>query len=194
MSNQRAANLLQHYSLGLKLRSLRNEKHLTLSRLAAETGLSTALLSKLETERLIPTLSTLARLCQIYGVGLGYFFSDGTAHSLAITRKACTPARRRENSSTTLTHLHVPSAQGRMIATILELPPGLTSTLNENARRKELFAYVLDGCLQITIAGVPEVLEAGDCAAIDTEEFAAWNALGESGCRVLSISARTPPE
>lgn len=50
---------LEPYSIGMKLRTLRTQKHLTLSRLAAETSLSTALLSKLETDRMIPTLPTL---------------------------------------------------------------------------------------------------------------------------------------
>ena len=47
---------MEPYSIGLKLRALRTQKRLTLARLAAETGLSTALLSKLETDRMIPTL------------------------------------------------------------------------------------------------------------------------------------------
>jgi len=46
---------LEPYCLGVKLRALRTKKRLTLSRLATETGLSTALLSKLETDRMIPT-------------------------------------------------------------------------------------------------------------------------------------------
>ena len=79
---------LEPYSIGMKLRSLRTQKHLTLSRLAVETGLSTALLSKLETDRMIPTLPTLANICRVYGVGLSFFFSDAAKHTLAITRKA----------------------------------------------------------------------------------------------------------
>ena len=64
---------LEPYCIGMKLRALRTRKRLTLSRLAAETGLSTALLSKLETERMIPTLPTLATIRRIYGVGMGTF-------------------------------------------------------------------------------------------------------------------------
>ena len=79
---------LEPYAIGLKLRSLRVKKRLTLSRLAAETGLSTAMLSKLETDRLIPTLPTLATICRVYGVGLGHFFSEPTRPSLSITRRA----------------------------------------------------------------------------------------------------------
>src|SRR5215469_464959 len=79
---------LETYSIGLKLRALRTQKRLTLSRLAAETGLSTALLSKLETDRMIPTLPTLATITRVYGVGLSYFFSEPARHSLSVTRKA----------------------------------------------------------------------------------------------------------
>src|SRR5438270_5283811 len=79
---------LEPYCIGMKLRSLRTRKRLTLSRLAAETGLSTALLSKIETERMIPTLPTLAAICRIYGVSLGHFFREPDRHVLAVTRKA----------------------------------------------------------------------------------------------------------
>jgi transcriptional regulator with XRE-family HTH domain len=79
---------LEPYSIGMKLRTLRTQKHLTLSRLAVETGLSTALLSKLETDRMIPTLPTLANICRVDRVGLSYFFADAAKHTLAITRKA----------------------------------------------------------------------------------------------------------
>jgi transcriptional regulator with XRE-family HTH domain len=79
---------LESYSIGLKLRSLRTQKRLTLARLAAETGLSTALLSKLETDRMVPTLTTLATISRVYGVGLSHFFREPGRHTLSITRKA----------------------------------------------------------------------------------------------------------
>src|SRR3954466_1168431 len=79
---------LEPYCIGMKLRALRTKKRLTLSRLAAETGLSTALLSKLETDRMIPTLPTLATICKVYGVGLSHFFCEPERHALSITRKA----------------------------------------------------------------------------------------------------------
>src|ERR1039458_8934036 len=73
---------LAPYCIGEKL------GRLPLSRRAAETGLSTALLSKLETDRMIPTLPTLATISRVYGVGMGYFFSEPSKHTLSITRKA----------------------------------------------------------------------------------------------------------
>ena len=79
---------LEPYCLGMKLRALRTQKRLTLARLAGETGLSTALLSKLETDRMVPTLPTLATISRVYGVGMSYFFNEPSRHTLSITRKA----------------------------------------------------------------------------------------------------------
>jgi transcriptional regulator with XRE-family HTH domain len=84
----RACRSLDAYSIGPKLRALRQQKGLTLSRLAAETGLSTVLLSKLETDRMIPTLPTLATISGVFGVGLSFFFAEPTRHRVSITRKA----------------------------------------------------------------------------------------------------------
>ena len=194
MSKAPIDSFLQPYSIGLKLRTLRAEKRLTLARLGAETGFSTALLSKLETDRMIPTISTLARLCQVYGVGLGYFFSDATHHSLSISRKAHLSHHGREQATATRIPLHVPTARSSMFVRVLDLPTGLPSNVGESGARTELFAYVLEGRLQLTTAGSNEVLETGDCVVLDTDEPAVWSALGESPCRVLSISARTSPE
>src|ERR1700677_4919999 len=87
--------LLAPYCMGAKLRSLRFARRLTLAQLATETGLSTALLSKLETDRMVPTLATLAMICRVYGVGLGHFFCDAAEHSLSVAADA---APRRDSS------------------------------------------------------------------------------------------------
>ena len=191
MSHQSAReNTLHRYSIGLKLKTLRAQKRLTLSCLAAQTGFSTALLSKLETDHMIPTLSTLARLSQVYGFGLGYFFSDSTHHSLAITRRPHISEHGRRHEPVTITHLHAPTVQSSMVARIIDLPPGVPSAVSESGSRTELFAQVLEGRLQLSSAGMNEVLETGDCAVLDTDEPAVWSALGNSACKVLSVLAR----
>ena len=67
---------LGRYSIGEKLRTLRLRKSLGLVELGKHTGLSPALLSKLERGKLFPTLPTLLRISMVYGVGLEYFFTD----------------------------------------------------------------------------------------------------------------------
>jgi len=67
---------LQRYSIGEKLRTLRLRKNVGLVELSKHTGLSAALLSKLERGKLFPTLPTLLRIAMVYSVGLDYFFTD----------------------------------------------------------------------------------------------------------------------
>ncbi len=115
---------LEPYCLGQKLRTLRTQKRLTLSRLAAETGLSTALLSKLETDRMIPTLPTLATISRVYGVGMSYFFAEPARHTLSITRKAHLQGKGRGPESVKITPLN-PAAEGsRLVARMGEFIPG----------------------------------------------------------------------
>jgi len=182
-------NQLNIYSIGLKLRTLRNEKRLTLTALARETGYSTALLSKLETGNMVPTLQTLERIGRVYGIALDYFFSLPTAHSLAITREAHTAKPYREIPRERVTPLHVPTASSKQVSTILDLPPGATSIVSESGSITVLTAYVISGALNISIGGINEVLQKGDCVVLDTEAAVIWGAT-DSPCRLLAVSAR----
>lgn len=179
---------LEPYSIGMKLRTLRTQKHLTLSRLAVETGLSTALLSKLETDRMIPTLPTLANISRVYGVGLSYFFSDTARHTLAITRKAHLLGNGRSPEAVKHIPLHAVEANSRIIAQMIEFPPGQAGTVTENGSSVCSAVYVLEGKLHLDAGGMHEVLETGDCAYIDSDMAMSWSAGGGERCRALVVS------
>jgi transcriptional regulator with XRE-family HTH domain len=74
--NETLTSELGRYSIGEKLRVLRRRKSMGLVELGKHTGLSAALLSKLERGKLFPTLPTLLRIAMVFGVGLDYFFTD----------------------------------------------------------------------------------------------------------------------
>ncbi|MGD1071705.1 MAG: XRE family transcriptional regulator [Bryobacteraceae bacterium] len=78
---------LGKYSIGSKLRRLRLRKSMGLVELGKHTGLSPALLSKLERDLMHPTLPTLLRIAMVFSVGLEYFFNAEPAPVLAIVRK-----------------------------------------------------------------------------------------------------------
>ena len=179
---------LEPYSIGMKLRTLRTQKHLTLSRLAVETGLSTALLSKLETDRMIPTLPTLSNICRVYGVGLSYFFNEAAKHTLAITRKAHLSANGRGQETLKQVPLHTVTPHARLVARMAELPPGVTGMMSEAERPICQVVYVLEGELRLDSGGMHEVLEAGDCVYIDSEMAIAWSAGGSNRCRALVVT------
>jgi transcriptional regulator with XRE-family HTH domain len=183
---------LEPYSIGMKLRTLRTQKHLTLSRLAAETGLSTALLSKLETDRMIPTLPTLANICRVYGVGLSYFFSDATKHTLAITRKAHLVGNGRGQDAARQIPLHALHGDARLVARVIEYPSGTAGVLSEVGHSECSVVYVLEGVLHLDSGGMHEKLETGDCAYVDSDIAMAWSAGDAGRCRALVVTPGNP--
>src|SRR6476646_616431 len=79
---------LNDYGIGAKIRALRLKKKIGLVDLGKHTGLSPALLSKIERGRLVPTLPTLLRIDLVFGVGLGVFCSGEREQPLvAIVRR-----------------------------------------------------------------------------------------------------------
>jgi Predicted transcriptional regulators len=178
---------LEPYSIGLKLRSLRTKKHLTLSRLAAETGLSTALLSKLETDRMIPTLPTLATITRVYGVGMSYFFSEPSHHSLSITRKAHLHGEGRGPEPFKVTQLNASAQNPRLVAEMIEFAAGGATSSAECFRQSCGVIYVLEGRLQLDAGGMEEILETGDCACVESDMTLAWCAAGKTRCRILAV-------
>jgi len=185
---------LEPYSIGMKLRTLRTQKHLTLSRLAVETGLSTALLSKLETDRMIPTLPTLSNICRAYGVGLSYFFNEASRHTLAITRRAHLAGNGRGQEAIKSIPLHAVTATDKLVARMVELPAGVTGMISEAGRAVCAVIYVLEGKLQLDAGGMHELLEAGDCVYLDSEMAIVWSASGAERCRVLMATPGAQPQ
>ena len=66
---------LTAYGIGGKIRTLRLKKKMGLVELGKHTGLSPAMLSKIERGRLFPTLPTLLRIALVFSVGLEFFFA-----------------------------------------------------------------------------------------------------------------------
>src|SRR5579862_9588565 len=88
MLNRTIVEGLEPYRVGEKIRTLRLRKSMGLVELGKHTGLSPAMLSKLERGKLFPTLPTLLRIALVFGVGLEYFFTDERKrHVVAIARK-----------------------------------------------------------------------------------------------------------
>ena len=181
---------LAPYSIGVKLKTLRIERGLTLSRLGAEAGLSTALLSKLESEIMIPTLPTLLRIAAVYGVDLAFFFSAVQRHSLSITRTAHISSERRDPPRAREIPLHHSTPSCRQVSRVVVISADQCCSFGNPGVRTEVTAYVLEGTLHLTSAATEEVLNPGDCLVLNTDSAVTWSA-PKTGCRVLAVFARS---
>jgi len=70
------------------------------------------------------------------------------------------------------------------MAQMIELPVGGASVMSDAGHETNGLVYVLEGKLQLDAGGMHELLEAGDCACMESEMALAWSAAGKHRCRI----------
>jgi transcriptional regulator with XRE-family HTH domain len=165
------ADGLEQYAIGPKIRSLRLNKKLGLVQLGQHTGLSPAMLSKIERSQVFPTLPTLLRIALVFGVGLEHFFvQDANRPVAAIVRakdRLRLPDRLGAKEPAYLFEsLDFPVNDRKLEGYQAEFPAGAGTSEPHTHDGAEL-VYVLKGRLIISITGVDHTLDAADSIYFD---------------------------
>ncbi len=182
---------LQQYRIGAKIRELRLKKKLGLVQLGDHTGLSPAMLSKIERDRLFPTLPTLLRIAMVFGVGLEHFFA-GTEPKprFAVTRRnerVRLPERPGQASPAYHFESLDYSASDRKLASYLaEFPAGAPASEPHEHEAAEL-VYVTAGSLEVEIDGERVVLDEGDSVYFESTTPHSYRQAGAGGCRAVIV-------
>jgi len=163
---------LRIYAIGSKLRRLRLRKSMGLVELSRHTGLSVALLSKLERDLMHPTLPTLLRIAMVFSVGLEHFFNPEPKPLLEIVRKKdrmrfpASPAAR--NVPYYFESLDFPVPDRALSSYVAEFEPiGEKQILLHEHPGIELL-YVLSGVLELRIGENRHELSQGDSIYFDS--------------------------
>jgi transcriptional regulator with XRE-family HTH domain len=164
---------LKPYALGEKLRGLRLKKSMGLVQLGKHTGLSPAMLSKLENGRLVPTIPTLLRIAMVFSVGLEYFFTDERKrHLVAIVRKEDRirfPERPGGGEvSYWFESLDFAANERKLNAFLAEFQPLATDKPRLHQHAGVEFLYVIRGKLGLVIGSDAHSLDAGDAIYFDS--------------------------
>jgi transcriptional regulator with XRE-family HTH domain len=162
---------LKRYEIGSKLRALRLRKKLGLVQLGEHTGLSPALLSKIERGNLFPTLPTLLRIAMVFGVGLEHFFVETEDRPLiAVTRKTerlRLPDHPSEEAPSYFFESLDFAATDRKSNIFYAVFPRAAKPSEPHAHAGAEFIYVIAGSLVVTIDRKDVVLGEGDAVYFD---------------------------
>ena len=184
---------LERYRIGPKVHALRLKKKLGLVQLGEHTGLSPAMLSKIERGQLFPTLPTLLRIALVFGVGLEYFFVDGKERpTVAVTRKrdrlrmpdrpgATAPAYFFES-------LDYPVTDRKIEAFYAEFPEPSKASEPHRHDGAELI-YVLKGKLVVNADGDNTALDEGDAMYFDPKAPHSYRREGPAPCAAIVVVA-----
>jgi len=185
---------LNGYGIGGRIRSLRLKKKLGLVQLGRHTGLSPALLSKIERGRLFPTLPTLLRIALVFSVGLEFFFAGAREKPLvAVVRKAQRVRLPERPGARQIAYrfesLDYPATERRFNSYYAEFVPAAPDGLRPHAHPGVEFIYALAGTLSVHIDGGEYALEAGDSMYFDSSIPHGYGRSGGRACSAVVVTS-----
>ena len=185
---------LREYAIGEKLRALRLKKKMGLVELGKHTGLSPALLSKVERGRLFPTLPTLLRIALVFGVGLEFFFSGAREKPLCAVMRRSDRVRLPERPGAReiayqFESLDYGATERRFNSFYAEFLPVAADKLRPHAHPGVEFVYTLQGTLSVHVGDEEHSLEAGDSMYFDSTVPHAYRRSGGRHCAAVIVTA-----
>jgi transcriptional regulator with XRE-family HTH domain len=186
---------LSEYAIGPKIRSLRLKKKMGLVELGRHTGLSPALLSKIERGRLFPTLPTLLRIALVFSVDLDFFFSGAREQPLiAVVRKeqrVTLPDRPgARDVAYHFASLDYPATERRFNSYYAEFLSVAPDKLRPHAHPGVEFIYALEGKLSVHIGGEEHAISAGDSIYFDSTVPHGYRRSGGRVCSAIVVTSQ----
>ena len=172
-TNNTISDGLKPYQLGEKLRGLRLKKSMGLVELGKHTGLSPAMLSKLECGKLFPTLPTLFRIALVFSVGLDYFFTDERKRRVVSVVRKRDRLRFPERPGGGEVAYHFESldfkaTERKLNAFLAEFEQVAADRVRMHQHPGVEFLYVIRGKIDLTIGSDTHTLDAGDAIYFDS--------------------------
>jgi len=184
---------LAQYLIGQKLRALRLRRSMGLTQLGQRTGLSPALLSKIENGKLVPTIPTLLRIATVFDVTLDHFFqNEHRRRIISITRRQDrdqAPEHRLHEDGYSLVRLDLGSGERKFQPFLAEFCTQQPDEGRPHMHQGFEFIHVLTGTLELMIGSDKNVLGAGDSVYFDSNLRHAYRSVGEVPCVALMVLA-----
>lgn len=188
--NETLTQGLDTYAVGQKIRDLRLGKKLGLVELGRHTGLSAALLSKIERGKMYPTLPTLLRIALVFELGLDYFFSHDDRPFTVVRAKDRKRFPDNPDSGRTAFHfesLDFAAKDRRLNAYLADFQSMAADDVKLHRHRGAEFIYVLEGKLGLYIRDKETTLAEGDSVYFDSSQQHGYRRVGKKVCRGLVV-------
>lgn len=190
---------VKEFQIGMKIRTLRQERRMTLQDLANLTALSKPLLSQIENNQVIPPLATLLRIAKSFQVPLNCFFDDERNDT------KCLLVRAGEQHARQLRSAHDHGSQSYTYnsrafgKTHHHMEPFDVEFFADNwtddlmvRHEGEEFLYLLDGQLEFRHGDQVIYLEPGDSVYYDSTEPHGYIARGTIRPRAIAVLYQNP--
>ena len=183
---------LKAYAIGERLRALRLRRKMGLVELSRHSGLSPALLSKIERGLLFPTLPTLLRIALVFSVDLGFFFTAPREKPVLAVARRKERVRLPEvpggrDSVYEFECLDYGATERKLNAYFARFLPSRAGRAHHHVGCE--FIYVLNGTLRLSTSGENHVLHGGDSMYFDSSQPHAYARVGPRACHAIVVTS-----
>ena len=180
-------------AIGDRVRSLRTEQNLTLDDLATRSGVSRAMISRIERGEVSPTAQLLAKLCSALSTTLSALFAFEVEQASPVARRA-DQRLWRDPESGYLRRSVSPEGVGSPVDIVeVEFPPGARVVFERQPADRGItqHLWLFSGRLELTMESGRHVLEAGDCLFMGLEHGHVFHNPDDEPAHYAVILSRT---
>jgi transcriptional regulator with XRE-family HTH domain len=173
--------------VGKKLKAIRLKSDMTIQALAAESNVSSNMISRIERGLTIPSVEILMKLAAVFEKSINYFVEEvSTTHEVVFT----SPGNRDTTVYDDEDNMHTESYTSglrdpQFMSFLCTVPTGGTSGLKHMHHPGDELIVLVEGVLQVVIAGEEYTLSAGDSLSFKSHLPHRWVNIGDSDARVI---------
>ena len=185
---------LARYAIGTRLRHARLMRGARLKDVADAAGCSESLVSKIENNKLEPSLQVLLKICNVLEIGLGELFTQQDDDTPVVTRAGqrakieIDPVRRGEGI---LMERVIPYDKGHLLQSNIHIIEPGGSSFGMISHEGEEVGYVIAGEIELFLGDNAYRLSTGDTFCFRSEIGHGYRNAGSKEARVLFVN--TPP-
>lgn len=177
-------------AIGPKVREVRQQLGLSLQQLAARSDVSAAAIHKVERGDMVPTITTLLKLCGALGRPIGHFVEDGAPAAPAAVHvraggRTAVPTWASTAHGVDAAGIATPTDRLRAGGVLATVEPGGASGDTRPPRPGEEVVLLLEGALAVDVAGEHYLLDAGDALHYPTDRPHRWRNPGATPARAV---------
>jgi transcriptional regulator with XRE-family HTH domain len=176
--------------IGKELKRVRVSQGMTLEELSNKCGYSKALISRVETGSVSPSLTSLMKMVSALGLKLHDLFTSIERGQASVVRKGEEKKFMTEGKSV-MEFLATDIAMKKMEPVRITAPAGYVSGDQSDVHYGEEFIFVLGGKIEISIGDATHKLSQGDSIYLSAGTPHQWRNPGKDDATVVSVA--TPP-
>ena len=176
-------------AIGANLHKERRRRQLSLAELAASSGISKAMLSQIESDKVNPTIATMWKIAHALNIELEALITgeNGGKRKFEVVRKADIISLSTDRSGAVF-HVLSPSSMAEDLELYrLEMESGCVHRSQAHARGTEEFLNLLEGRVKVSAGELSATLEKGDFIMFQSDVDHAIETLSESKAELFMV-------